>query len=296
MKLIYSLKVSLLMSSVVALSTALTARGIIGFATDFGLQNEAVGLCKGAMIKINPDLQIIDLTHNIEHYNITEAALVLQRTTEFPKGSVFVCVVDPGVGTKRRGIALQTKAGFTFVGPDNGIFSLVAQKQGIAQVVELEPKKVNPKWQAGTFDGRDLFSPAGAIVASSGQIENVGNFIDASSLVSVQVPTTKWDPVKKELHGQYIRTDEPYGNIWTNITADELTSAGIKLNSLIDIVIGKYTLNVPLAVTFGQVSEGETLGYMNSDGTFALAINMGDFRKSYNVEPGTTLTLKLARE
>lgn len=282
------------MAFIISLTSSLSfGRPVIGLVTDFGLKNEAVGLCKGAIARINPDALVIDITHDIESFSIHHASIVLKRTTVFPRGSVFVCVVDPGVGTHRRAIALETKAGYTYVGPDNGVFSTVATEQGIAKAIEIDPALVNPNWHAGTFDGRDLFSPAAAVIATSGTLESAGKSIDPATLVRVEIPAAWWDADKKELHGEYLRTDEPYGNVWTNITSDDLTSAGIEAGHDMIVRVGDKTIELPYKLTFGHVAKGKPLGYLNSDGTFGLAINLGNFAKTYGAHEGTTVTVKL---
>ncbi|MGI8907430.1 MAG: SAM hydrolase/SAM-dependent halogenase family protein [Candidatus Sumerlaeaceae bacterium] len=271
---------------------ALSARPVVALLTDFGVNTEAVGLCHGAIASINSEIEVVDLCHTVEAYDIGLAALMLHGTTVFPKGSVIVCVVDPGVGTSRQPCALRTKRGLTYVGPNNGVFSYVAREQGVEQFVTLVPERVNPKWQPGTFDGRDLFSPAGALLATDGDLKRVGDLADPSQLVLLPESELSVDGSRGSITGVYLRTDEPYGNLWTNITSDALTSASIRVGDLLKFECDTVRLEVPFVISFGHVKSGQALAYLNSSDTLAFAINMGDFRKEYGLKSGTKLTVR----
>jgi hypothetical protein len=168
--------------------------------------------------------------------------------------------------------------------------------QGVDQAVLIDPKLVNPKWEPGTFDGRDLFTPAGAkLAANGGRLGAIGAPVDAATLARLQIPRPVFDPATGAIRGQHLRTDEPYGNVWTNITRDELTSAGIRLGDTVQLSVGARRLEMPFVVSFGVVPEGSPLAYMNSSGNLAFALNMGDFRKVHAMAPGTTMTVSRGR-
>lgn len=265
---------------------------VVALLTDFGLANEAVGQCHGAILSQNADIEVVDLCHSVDSYDIQLAALMLGGSTGFPKGTVFVAVVDPGVGTERQPIALRSKNGHFYVGPNNGVFTKIMRDQGIDAAVAINAKAVNPKWEPGTFDGRDLFSPAGAQLATSGDLAKIGSPIDASKLVTIDIPAAKVDASKGAVSGIFLRVDEPYGNLWTNISRDDLTSAGIKIGDELNISIGGKKLKAPFVVSFGHVEKGKPLAYLNSNASLSVAINMGNFVKEHNLERGAAIVIK----
>ncbi len=272
-------------------SVAGFARPTVVLLTDFGLDNEAVGMCHGAALAVNPDVEVVDLCHNVDSYDIQLAALMLGGTTIFPRGTVFVAVVDPGVGTARRPVAIRTNRGLVYVGPDNGVLTAVIREQGVTQAVAIEPRRVNPRWEPGTFDGRDLFSPAGAILATTGSLEAIGTPVAASDLVTIDIPRAAVDATAGSIAGIHLRTDEPYGNVWTNITRDDLSSAGLRMGGQLRVTVGKRAVEMPLVVSFGHVPKGRPLAYLCSGGNLALAINMGSFRDRYALKPGARITV-----
>jgi S-adenosylmethionine hydrolase len=187
---------------------------------------------------------------------------------------------------------MRTKAGYYYVGPNNGVFSYVAREQGVAEFAVLQPARINPRWKPGTFDGRDLFSPAGAILATSQALDAVGEPASPDQLILLPEPELKVDAATHSITAVYLRTDEPYGNVWTNISSDALTSAGITLGSKLRIECGKARLELPFVTSFGHVEKGAPLAYLNSSGMLAFAINMGDFRKQYDLNPGATVRVQ----
>lgn len=271
----------------------LPARPVVVLLTDFGLENEAVGVCKGAILSIDANIEVVDLCHTVEPYNIRKASLMLKRSTSFPRGSVITVVVDPGVGTARTGIALRTHQGLFFVAPDNGVLSEVIRRQGVECAVRLEEKRVNPNWKPGTFDGRDLFSPAAAWLAStSGDLNRIGTPISVTDIQLLPEIRAKVDTEKNVIDGHYLLTDEPYGNIWTDITTADLEAIGCQLGDQIFVKAGDQEQALPWVVSFGHVPEGKPLAYIASGDTLALAINMGDFRKTWKLEEGCTITVR----
>ena len=276
---------------------AAMARPIVALLTDFGTDNEAAGLCHGAILARNSDIEVVDISHQVTPYDIELAALMLRGTTVFPSGTAIVAVVDPGVGTARRPIALKTKRGLIYVGPDNGIFSWVMADQGIDTVVALDPTRVNPAWQPGTFDGRDLFSPAAAvIVTKAGDLSAAGHAIEPSTLV--RLTTGEILHLRggdgPQIVGMFLREDKPYGNLWTNISARDLgdpplfaigDSLNVRLSSN-QSMRNAIELIVPFVLSFGEVQEGAALAYIASSGNLAFAVNLGSFVERYPIEKG----------
>ncbi|MCC7143711.1 MAG: SAM-dependent chlorinase/fluorinase [Candidatus Eisenbacteria bacterium] len=282
------------------------ARPIVALLTDFGLENEAVGLCHAAILRHDSEIEVLDLCHNVTAYDVPLAALMLRGSSLLPSGAAVVGVVDPGVGTARRAIAVRTGAGITYVGPDNGIFSWVLADQGATEAVELDPSRINPDWSPGTFDGRDLFSPAAAlIVKPGGTLATVGRPIDPASLQRLETPRARAfrepDGRMASLGGVVLREDRPYGNLWTNITRDELADVGIALGGEITVTFlagadaadaQPLQLSVPFVVTFGQVAKGKPLAYIGSAGTLSFAINLGSFRETYGLAEGSQVEIR----
>lgn len=273
---------------------AASAAPVVGLMTDFGRMNEAVGLCHGAILSVDSNIQIVDLCHEIASYDATQAALALRGTRVFPKGTVFVCVVDPGVGTERVPVALKTRQGFFYVGPNNGVFTWVIRDQEVEAAVAIAPLRVNPKWKPGTFDGRDLFSPAAAILAVSQDLAKVGDPIPPDQLKSLPIKEAEVSADKGEVRGVYLRTDLPYGNVWTNITEKDLEAAGIRVGDQVAVEVGQRRLVAPFVVAFGDVPEGRPLVYLCSSGTLAFAINMGDFSRKYALKEGDRIRVSKA--
>jgi len=268
------------------------ARPIVVLTTDFGLNGDAVGLCHGNILTINSEIEIVDLCHNIKPFDIKQASFCLKRTGLFPKDTVFVTVVDPGVGTTRNSIAIKTKKNLFYIAPNNGILTHVIHMQGIKEVYELDNKKINPQWVRGTFDGRDLYSPAGAILATTKDLKSIGHKINEKDVILLDFKSAKIYEKEGIIEGIYIETDQPYGNVWTNITQKDFQKLGIKLGDQLEIIIGKHKIHMPFVTSFGEVPEGSPLAYINSDSGVAFALNMDNFKAMYGLDEGDTVIVK----
>lgn len=268
-------------------------RPVVALLTDFGLENEAVGLCHGVILARNSDIQVVDLCHTVDAFDIAEAALMLRGTSVFPRGSAIVAVVDPGVGTARLPIAVRTRSGLFYIGPNNGVLTYALRTQGIEAAVQLVPGRVNPAWRPGTFDGRDLFAPAAALLATKQDLSAVGDPIAVDALVLLPLPTVRIEP--GIVRGHFLREDRPYGNVWTDITSLDLEAAGIALGESLAVEIGSVALTLPYVLTFGIVPEGDPLAYIASAGSLGFAINQGHFRSTYAVPADATVTVRKLR-
>jgi S-adenosylmethionine hydrolase len=282
-----------LLGFTLALSPIPAERRVIALLTDFGYRNEAVGICHGAILAINSDLVVVDYCHEVDPYNIRKAALILKRSASFPKGTIFVGVVDPGVGTTRAAIAIRTQHDRFYIAPNNGLLSEVIREQGITSTWQLDAKRINPDWSPGTFDGRDLFCPAAAILAdASGDLERIGHPLDPHEILMLPESKAQVLVEKGEIIGHYLVTDEPYGNIWTDITPANLTQIGLSLGAQVEVQAGNHHTVLPLVVSFGHVSPGAPLAYLGSGDTLALAINMGDLRKEWALQEGAEIRIR----
>jgi S-adenosylmethionine hydrolase len=260
-----------------------TTRPTIVFMTDFGVANDAVAICKAVMIGIAPDARIMDITHLVTPYQIGEASRLLQGVTPYyPAGTVFVIVVDPGVGTSRKAIIVKTKKGQYFVVPDNGLMTPIVDADGLAGAREI----TNPVWMIGdkissTFHGRDIFSPAAAHLAMGEDWTQAGPALDV--LVRLNPPTAATDA--KGITGQVIGLDDPFGSLITNISGEDFKKLGYALDEKVNVKIDNKPYTMPYVKTFMGVPIGQPLLYLDSRDRVGFAVNQRDFSKIYKVTP-----------
>lgn len=277
-------------------SAAAALRAMV-LMTDFGLKDGAVSAMKGVAFQAAPSVVVSDLTHDVPPYDIWTAAYRLSQTYAFwPKGTVFVAVVDPGVGSERKSIALETESGHIFVGPDNGLFTLIADGAGISHVVAIDEAKqrIAGSEESYTFHGRDLYAYVGARLA--------GGAIDLTALGAPLGREIERIPYQRaERRGQVINggipvLDPNYGNVWTNIPKVLMKSSG--LSPRYRIVIREKAREVfrgelPLVETFAAVPKGKPLLYFNSLMNLAVALNQGDFAKAHRVGSGPIWSIEI---
>jgi S-adenosylmethionine hydrolase len=267
----------------------------IVFMTDFGVVDDSVALCKGVMYSIMPDVRIVDLTHQVTPFSVLDGARFLYGATPyFPAGTVFVVVIDPGVGSTRKAIVARSKRGQYFVLPDNGLLTLVERRDGIESVHDI----TNPEWMIGgkmssTFHGRDIFSPVGAHLARGDDWTKVGPELPVKDLVrlDIQLPTAD----KEGLHAKVIAIDGPFGNLVTNIDADEFMKLGYERGQDVPVIVNGTAIRVTFAKTFSDVPLNQPLLYVDSRGHIALALNQNSFAKTYSVTPPADLFIMRAK-
>ncbi|MGC8816678.1 MAG: SAM hydrolase/SAM-dependent halogenase family protein [Candidatus Hadarchaeum sp.] len=262
---------------------------IIALLSDLGGKDHFVGAIKGVILSINPDVVIVDITHEVTKFDVFTAAFTLANAAEtFPSGTIFVAVVDPGVGTKRKGILLRTKNGLLFVGPDNGIFTLVAQRFGVKEIRELKnPKLVREKISA-TFHGRDVFAPVAAHLSLGVKAAEVGPVLPA--LTELSPPRPKL--AGKEIVGEAMAVDG-FGNILTNID-HKLIEKFAETGNNLEIEMCGRVLSAKLVKTFGEVEPGEILCYVGSAGLLEIAKNLGNLAADIGARPHIKIRLKKA--
>ncbi|MFQ2245473.1 SAM hydrolase/SAM-dependent halogenase family protein [Aeromonas enteropelogenes] len=283
-------------------SSFAAANEALVFQTDFGLKDGAVSAMKGVAFGVDRTLPLYDLTHEIPAYNIWEASYRLYQTLQYwPKGTVFVSVVDPGVGTDRKSVVLKTKSGHYIVSPDNGTLTLVAEHFGIDQVRQIDEKRNRLKGseKSYTFHGRDVYAYTGARLASGTiSYEQVGPKLPAEVVtIPYQVAVAEKDGTLK---GTIPILDVQYGNVWTNIDDALLTKAGIDKGDTACIAISqgdvvKYDGKAPYVSSFGDVPEGQPLVYLNSLLQVSVALNMDSFATKYQVESGSNWHISLKK-
>jgi len=289
----------LLLSSPLALSAQNAA---LVFQSDFGLGDGAVSAMQGVAYTVSPELDIFDLTHEIPPYDIWVAALTLDQTAHYwPAGTVFVSVVDPGVGTERKSVVLKTQSGHYFVTPDNGTLSFVAQSLGIAEVREIDEaiNRRKDSTQSYTFHGRDVYAYTGARLASGViSFEQVGPKLEG--ILSTPYQSATLDTTSHSLKGTIFKLDGRYGNVWTNIPKDMFEQLDPAFGETFTITIHQgdklvYTSSIPYCETFGSVPEGEPLLYLNSLLKLSLALNMDDFAAKHGIAYGSDWQISISK-
>ena len=257
----------------------------IVFMTDFGTVDDSVAICRGVMYSIAPEVRIVDLTHQVTPFSILDGARFLYGATPYyPAGTVFVVVVDPTVGSTRKAVVVKSKRGQFFVLPDNGLMTLVQDRDGIEAAREI----TNRDWMIGaalssTFHGRDIFSPVGAHLVRGDNWMGVGPELEVGKLVHLDIAAAKAD--ERGLSGEVIATDGPFGNLVTNISGDEFLKLGYAQGTSVHITIGKNEMDIPFVRTFSDVPLKQPLLYIDSRGRLGLAVNQGSFAATYGVKP-----------
>jgi len=284
-----------------AINVSIAQNKIVVFQSDFGLKDGAVSAMKGVAMEVSTDLKLFDLTHEIPAYNIWEAAYRLEQTVIYwPAGTVFVSVVDPGVGTERRSVVLKTKSGHYIVTPDNGTLTLIAGSLGIAeirQVDEVLNRRKNSE-KSYTFHGRDVYAYTAARLASGTiTFEQVGKPLPNEV---VKIPYQMAVLEGKKIKGTIAILDVQYGNIWTNIPASLFNQLNIKVGEKMDVIIyqdkiKKYQATLPYMETFGGVTKGKPLAYLNSLLQLSFALNMGNFSSTHKIYSGSEWTVEIAK-
>ena len=263
------------------------SRPTIVFMTDFGTANDAVAICKAVIVGIAPDARIMDITHQVTPYQIEEASRFLAGVSPYyPAGTVFLVVVDPGVGTSRKAVIVKSRKGQFFVLPDNGLITPVLNRDGLAIAREI----TNQSWMiespvSSTFHGRDIFSPAAAHLASGWEFNLVGPEVSQLVRLTPKASVT----TEKGIEGDIIGLDDPYGSLITDIPGDEFKKLGYALGDKIRIEINKKPVIVPYVKTFMDVPVGDSLLYIDSRGRVGIANNEGNYSKKFNVTPPGTI-------
>lgn len=272
------------------------------FQSDFGLGDGAVSAMHGVSFMVNPDLTIDDLTHEIEPYNIFEASYrILQTIKYWPKGTVFVSVVDPGVGSARKSIVVKTKSGHYLVTPDNGTISHIAKYIGLesAKIIDEVKDRLPFSENSHTFHGRDVYAYNGAKLAS--------NHLYYDSLMETDLDSLVYNEIKDaKINGDVIEgtidiLDVRFGSLWTNISLDLLKKMDIKQGDTIKVTIfnktiKKYENQMTFGHSFADVGLGETIAYINSLINLGIAINQASFSDTYQIATGNDWTIFIRKE
>lgn len=269
--------------------------------TDFGTKDGAVAAMRGVAVGVNPGISIYDLSHENTPFDVWEAAYRLKQTASFwPAGTVFVSVIDPGVGTSRKSVVLLTKSGHLFVGPDNGTWTLIADELGVAGLREIDETKHRRTGseRSYTFHGRDVFAFVGAKLAAG-----VITFEQVGPELPPRVVSLPYEKPRLEgtaLVGTVPYLDFQYGNVWTNLDEALFAKLAPAAGDRFRVSIAKagqvvYAGEMPYARTFGDVPEGAPLLYLNSLMNVSFALNVGNFAKSHSIASGAEWSVRVEK-
>jgi S-adenosylmethionine hydrolase len=265
----------------------------ISFLSDFGTDDEFVGVVHGVLAKLAPKSRVIDVGHGFPRGNVKAAALALTRAIQYMPEGVCLAVVDPGVGTRRRALAAATSWG-TFVGPDNGLLSpAVAMVGGASRIVSIENPDAMIPSPGGTFHGRDVFAPAAALIAAGdAALADLGPEVPGDEVVPLILPLT-------EIEGSVVSGEawwvDTFGNVQTNIGPEDLTAIGLGPGQPVIVKVGSTLHSVPWAGSYGDVEEDGALIHVDSVGLMALAVRGGRADEQLNIVEGMAVSLAGSR-
>ncbi len=259
----------------------------ISFLSDFGLDDEFVGVVHGVLGRLAPASRVIDVTHGVARGDVRAGSLALLRAVQYLPQGVVLGVVDPGVGTDRLPIAIETEFGF-FVGPDNGLLSpAVAVVGGASRAVVIDNPEVRIPSRGATFDGRDVFAPAAALLASGGaKFEDLGSPIDPAVLTPQLLPLPEVS--EGSVSGEAWWVDR-FGNVETNVSPEDLAAAGIAEGDRVVVTVGSQSREAPWVRAYGDVDEGLPLLHVDSYGMIALAVRSGRADQFFGLGEGTAV-------
>lgn len=261
-------------------------RQIVTFVSDYGLEDEFVGVCHGVILRIAPWVQVVHVHHNILRQDIRHGAIVLQQSVKYLPDSVHLAVVDPSVGSHRRAIVVQTAWGEIFVGPDNGLLIPAAQDcGGITRAFEITDRRFMLTPVSRTFQGRDVFAPAAAHVAAGVDPSEMGPAIDLDDLVPLDIPEA-WVH-DDHMHAEVLQVDR-FGNLQLNMHTGQLEELGLASNGDLEVRLEGHRLNVPLGTTFADVDAGSFILIEDSYRQLSLAVNKGDAAGRLRARAGST--------
>jgi len=287
----FAVLIVLMLGVFMSTSRSAPSHPVIALFTDYGWEDPYVAQLKGSILTIDPNARLIDLTHTVTPFNITEGAYLLdQSAQEFPAGTIFVAVVDPQVGTDRDPVLIQTGKDKFYVGPDNGLFTNIIDREGFSKAWKLDkPAFFRSGTASHTFHGRDIFGPVAAYLASGTAPEKLGTPLTAKSLTLLPVK----DP---SLAGGVISVQvmhiDRYGNVILNLHSDGDLAPKLKEGNLVKISVGKENYSAPLVKTYDDVAKGRLILLYSSSGLLEIAMNQGSAAKELHVQPGTVIFLK----
>jgi S-adenosylmethionine hydrolase len=263
---------------------------VITLLTDYGRDDEFVGVCHGVIRTICPDCEVIDVTHGIPRHDVRRGAIVLRNALPYTPAGVHVAVVDPEVGSERRAIAVRCEDGRLLVGPDNGLLSLAWERfGGVVEAVDVShsPHRLEPV--AATFHGRDLFAPVAAHLARGAELAEAGELVDPDELASVDLPAPHRDGETLRAHVLYV---DGFGNLGLDATHEDLAGTGLELGRAIEVDAHGDRRSARLVRSFADVPPDELLVYEDAYRVLAVAINRGDAAVELGLRADDELALR----
>ena len=261
----------------------------ICFLSDFGLGDDFVGLCKGVISRIAPGASVIDLSHEVPGFGIEAGAEILEHATGYmPEDTVYLAVVDPGVGTQRRGLALETSEGTFLVGPDNGLMAPAAEAMGgVVDAVSLTNREYQILPVSNTFHGRDIFAPAAAYLAVGLDLAKLGEPVDPKSLTRVGLPGAE-EQDDGSIAATVLSVDR-YGNARLSVRQDE---ASFGFGTILEVEAGEGGMAVRYVETFGSSKAGDLVMVPDSHRRLSLCVNRGNASRALSLKAGDPVGLK----
>ena len=261
----------------------------ISFLSDFGSDDEFVGVVHGVIARLSPEVRVIDVTHSISPGNVRAGALALTRAVQYLPEGVVLAVVDPGVGTGRRAIAARTASGF-FVGPDNGLLGpAVAMVGGADRIVSIENPEMRIPSAGETFHGRDVFGPAAALLASGeASLDDCGPEVSPDEVTPLLLPLPEIEPGTITATAWWI---DRFGNAQTNVSPEDMSLAGISPDVTVTVRVGSSEYEVAWVRSYGEVAEGDALIHVDGSGLMALAVRGGSATETLRISEGQAVKL-----
>lgn len=258
-------------------------RPIITLTSDFGVQSQGVGIMEAVALDINPEANVIHLMHGLPDFNLSYAARTMETVNYMPVG-FHICVVDPGVGTKRKCIIIQSGRGDYLIGPDNGVLVPATRfLGGIKKAVEITNQKYMRQPISPVFHGRDIFTPAAAFLSLGAKIEEFGPEIKTDELA--EGPYEEAVLENEQIHAKIISINK-FGSLHLNITHDEWDKLSLAPKEFVMSYFKDEVLELPFAETFGEVEKGEALVIKDDYGRIEVSLNQDSFAKTYGVSIG----------
>jgi S-adenosyl-L-methionine hydrolase (adenosine-forming) len=266
-----------------------TPKHCVTLLTDYGLEDGFVAACHGVIASLCPPVRIIDITHLVSPGDVRRGAAIMAQTVPYLPAGVHVAVVDPGVGTRRRAVAVAT-GDRVFVGPDNGVLSWAATGPDL-RAYELTEQELWLSPVSATFHGRDIFAPVAAHIAAGRDVASAGEEVDPASLVRLPPPSRA---VREGMAEGEVLTVDRFGNVQLSLTADDLKLVGAEVGGIVQIMLGRRTVQMPYGETFGSVPLGELVAYTDAVGQVAIAVNAGNAAQRLGLPPGAHVRISLA--
>jgi hypothetical protein len=263
---------------------------VITFLSDYGHDDDFVGVCHGVMASIAPEARVIDITHGLPRQDVLAGAIVLRNALPYMPVGVHLAVVDPDVGAERRAVALRLAGGRFLVGPDNGLLSLAATSgEGIVEAADIGRSRFRLAPISATFHGRDIFSPVAAQLAAGATLADAGDPIDPAQLVTMTVPSPTRDGDDLVAHVIYV---DHFGNVQLDLGHDDLAGSGLKLGHRVVLQHGSEGAVAQFARTFADARDGELIIYEDAYRTLAVAVSGGDAAARLALAPGDELRIR----